>query len=198
MIIGIAGKRHHGKDAIADILVRKHGFIKMAISDTVVDVCHECFGTITREERAENPGREQETVTIVGRTMSNRQVWMWFATEIVRDMIYEKAWDEAILRRIRASDKPVVVTGIRFNSEVTLFRELGASLWKVVRPGYVYATDDRDCKHRSESELEGYTWDAVIVNDGTLQDLEETVDRVFNTKQQIQLRLFPNTAGVIG
>lgn len=44
MIIGISGKAGSGKDTLADILVRKHGFVKVALADPMKRFCMELFG----------------------------------------------------------------------------------------------------------------------------------------------------------
>jgi hypothetical protein len=42
-IIGITGKAGSGKDTVADILVREHGFVKVALADPMKRVCRDMF-----------------------------------------------------------------------------------------------------------------------------------------------------------
>jgi hypothetical protein len=42
-IIGIAGRAGAGKDTVADILVREHGFVKIALADPLKRACKEFF-----------------------------------------------------------------------------------------------------------------------------------------------------------
>lgn len=43
-IIGITGKAGSGKDTVADLLVRDHGFVKVALADPLKRICKEVFG----------------------------------------------------------------------------------------------------------------------------------------------------------
>jgi hypothetical protein len=42
-IIGITGKAGSGKDTVADILVREHGFVKVALADPMKRICRDVF-----------------------------------------------------------------------------------------------------------------------------------------------------------
>ena len=44
MIIGITGHARHGKDSIADVIVREYGFQKHALADVMKDVMRIVFG----------------------------------------------------------------------------------------------------------------------------------------------------------
>lgn len=43
MIIGLCGKAGSGKDTVADILVRDHGFVKVAFADPLKRICRDVF-----------------------------------------------------------------------------------------------------------------------------------------------------------
>lgn len=43
MIVGVCGRAGSGKDTIADILVRNHGFVKVAFADPLKRVCRDIF-----------------------------------------------------------------------------------------------------------------------------------------------------------
>lgn len=43
MIVGVCGKAGSGKDTIADILVKDHGFVKVAFSDPLKRICRDVF-----------------------------------------------------------------------------------------------------------------------------------------------------------
>lgn len=43
MIVGVCGRAGSGKDTIADILVRDHGFVKVAFADPLKRICRDIF-----------------------------------------------------------------------------------------------------------------------------------------------------------
>lgn len=44
MIIGLCGNAGVGKDAVADFLVRNHGFVKVALADPLKRICQDVYG----------------------------------------------------------------------------------------------------------------------------------------------------------
>ena len=61
---------------------------------------------------------------------------------------------------------PVVIDDMRFPNEYEMVKRLGGTTVRIVRPG-------RTPKELSEGHLEGFDFDATIVNDGTLQALHD-------------------------
>lgn len=89
------------------------------------------------------------------------------------------------LPRDKSWDKCVVVDDVRFPNEVQTIRDLGGKLIKIKRP--TVADDqfglcpnaDRPCpldNHVSEQELDDCLFDHIIINDGTLEELEKKID----------------------
>jgi hypothetical protein len=70
----------------------------------------------------------------------------------------------------------VVVPDMRYANEYTSFKQAGFRLVKVVRPDNPQALQGAAAQHPSETELDSVTdWDAVLVNDSTLEDLAANV-----------------------
>ena len=64
----------------------------------------------------------------------------------------------------------VVIDDVRFLNEVEMIHRLGGRVIRIDRPGPAEST------HASETELDSFDgWDGVIVNDGTLRELDEKV-----------------------
>jgi hypothetical protein len=117
-----------------------------------------------------------------------RRLMQDLATEGVRDNLGEDIWLDAWQRSLprdtvteRAFDESVVAEyhtyghtatpDVRFPNEVGRVRFLGGVIWKVIRPGYLAPVD----KHRSETEMTKIEPDALIVNNGTVEDLRREV-----------------------
>lgn len=64
-----------------------------------------------------------------------------------------------------------VITDVRFPNEVDLIRSYGGELWQVQRPGYIAGGTG----HVSDTDGTEFKPDRIIINDGTVNDLEIAV-----------------------
>jgi len=65
----------------------------------------------------------------------------------------------------------VVFADVRFQNEAERVRKAGGQIWRVERDGI-----EAPNKHVSEFDLEGYRFDKVLHNYGTLDDLYDQID----------------------
>jgi hypothetical protein len=90
-------------------------------------------------------------------------------------------WVNNCLAQIE-DDQPeiAIIPDTRFLNEVGKIRERGGLLIRVRRTidGQPFIADDRPADHRSETELNDFTWDVSIENDGTLDDLKRMTAHV--------------------
>lgn len=117
--------------------------------------------------------------------ITGREFLQNYGTEAHRDVFDQDFWISAVLPdrsdRLnfgRKDDEPwslLVITDVRFPTEAEAIREAGGVIWHVVRPDL----DDGDT-HASEIPLPPELIDFTINNDGTLEDLEETVRKAWN------------------
>jgi hypothetical protein len=93
-------------------------------------------------------------------------------TEVGRNLFGQDFWVEQALAGIaRDGGTRYVFTDVRFPQEFDAIRARGGRLWRVMRPGVGPVND-----HPSETALDHhFTWDSLIDNDGTLDDLRERV-----------------------
>jgi len=102
--------------------------------------------------------------------LTPRLILQILGTEGGRDVIHPNIWVNATLGDLRETDH-VIVTDVRFPNEVEGIKRKGGKVIKIIRPSVVSTST-----HASETSLNNYTdWDYVIVNDGTLEDLEKKV-----------------------
>jgi len=98
----------------------------------------------------------------------------WVGTEWGRTQ-KDSVWVDATLRRV-PDEENCFVGDIRFPNEVQALRDLGFMCVRITR------TDrpiDRNANHSSETALADYTdWDAVVVNDGTIEELYQKLDQL--------------------
>lgn len=172
-IIGISGKKQHGKDTIADYLVHNYMYRKMSFADPLKKVCSVIFG-FTKEQMSDSKLKETPDARW---KVSPRQALQFVGTDLFRNhfgalcpAVSEHIWVEAMRSRIDKREL-TVIPDIRFKDELDLIHELGGIVVNVVRDS-VESTD----KHVSEKAVEGY--DISIKNNGTIQSLYQEVDKV--------------------
>ncbi|WP_163056700.1 hypothetical protein [Acidithiobacillus ferrooxidans] len=199
MILGLTGAAGSGKDSVADILVAKHGFQRIAFADALYKEVSTAFNVPitflkTRETKEKRSARlslghcmEGEFAQVVRQIKhrgnrpighSNipyppRQILQWWGTEYRRAQ-RESYWIDKVRDRLLSGpDQDWVVTDVRFQNEADLVRELGGRLGLVLRPGV-----EPVAGHVSEVFWETCSPDLQIRNDGTLEELTETVTAV--------------------
>lgn len=157
LLFALGNKARSGKDTTADIIIScLPNTVKVSIAQPVYDVAgliQEYFGI----SRAKHPELLQE----IG--MSMRRVYG------------EDVWIDIALKRIGAYAQRginVVVSDMRFRNEAAKLVSAGFKTIRVVRNN---RTIDRDPTHISEVDLDDFNYDHVIINDGTLEELRESV-----------------------
>lgn len=181
-LIGIGGRLTAGKDVVADHLVEKHGWVKLGMSDPLLEMAlildpivddHdvrfsqvvEDYGYVGAKQNPEVRRFLQALGTDVGRNMIDQNIWVRQA-------------EKAILERMEQG-KNVVITGIRFDNELEMIdrwnrtRTYATSVW-VDRPAQ---EQTKAIEHASE-QLSSDGFDLVLTNDGTIEDLQKKVDDV--------------------
>lgn len=105
--------------------------------------------------------------------MTPRKILQLLGTEGGRDVIHPNIWVNATLGDLTEKDH-VIITDARFPNEVTGINRKGGIVVKIIRPSVVSTSN-----HPSETSLNNYkNWDYVIINDGTLEELEEKVEKM--------------------
>ena len=185
LIIGIAGEFGAGKDASAEVLTEQFGFTLMKFS---THLKRECWEAILHKEIPR--GAPDDIRQIIMRTEDPdlsymkpsppdiRRLHQWWGSQ------YRRAQDPKywinLLQQDRADlgNPDTVITDPRFQNEghdYIKVQEHGL-IWKVVNPRretYKNAVLDDHC---SEQWVRTYTgWNAVIMNDGTLDQLHQKV-----------------------
>lgn len=196
-LYGVGGYLRSGKDAFADRLVSDHGFLKLNMSDPLVEATsrlnpwirldHDVL-ILTEEEdshwayqaKAGTFVKWQALLRSVGYVESKkhedvRDFLQKLGTEVGRDMFDVNVWVNIAaekIRELRADGNSVVITGVRFQNELDMiFDEGGTSVW-ITRPG----TEPLAGGHRSENSLNPDMFERVIHNDGTLEDFLQRAD----------------------
>lgn len=178
-IIGLGYRMGAGKDSVADVLVRDHGFVKMSFADALKEAVSCIFGW-SRELLDDQKFKATED-PFWG--MTPRAVLQRVGTDAMRNRIRSDVWVKALELRIRnysnsqRTEPRVVITDMRFPNEVEAVKAWGGKAVQVIRPNNMLGLAvEGSASHASEHALDDYTgWDYTLYNDGTLESLDTKV-----------------------
>jgi hypothetical protein len=177
MIIGLSGYARTGKDTIADILVEKYAFTKVAFATPIREA-------LTRLNPNIMVGYENMPLSVALKMYDWEQLkkeapeirglLQRLGTEVGREMFDEDFWVSRAFAPLDL-DEDIVFTDVRFKNEADTIKSYGGSIWRIVRSD-IEAIN----KHSSETELDDYDFDTLIRNDFDLEMLTNLVDMGVN------------------
>jgi len=173
-IIGLSGLAGVGKDTVADFLVGtvENGdnmFVqRYALADPLKKCASEAFGIPLKDFYNETA----KEVTNNHWGLTPRYILQILGTEGFREHFGSDIWTRRADMVISQSVTDVfLVTDIRFNNEASWIKDIGGELVSITSPAMELS---KKHEHSSERGI-SVTPDVVIVNDGTLEDLERKV-----------------------
>ena len=205
MIIGICGFIGSGKDTIADYLVNLHHFRRESFASTLKDAVSQVFGwdRTMLEGRTKQAREWRERVDPWWAERLNmphltpRWILQYWGTEVCRAGFHDDIWIASLENKLRHSQDDVVISDCRFPNEIRAIKRAGGQVIRVVRgpePIWYDAAvsvnlgPDRNASwalslqkleklgiHASETAWVGTKFDAVLDNNGTLDDLYQQV-----------------------
>lgn len=204
MIIGVCGFIGSGKDTIADYLVNIHQFRRESFANTLKDACAAVFGwdRTMLEGRTKQAREWREQVDEwwskrLDMAVTPRWVLQHWGTEVCRRGFHDDIWIASLENKLRNSRDDIVISDCRFPNEISAIRKQGGTVIRVVRGvepewyqdavavnagpkhiGWALATDrlKQYNIHASETAWVGTDFDAVIDNNGTMDQLFQQIN----------------------
>jgi hypothetical protein len=178
MIIGLSGYASSGKDTVAERLVSTHGFHRLAFADPIREMLYG-MDPIVWGDTYEGGQSLSKFVDEVGWDVAKQHKEVRRLLQSLgysaRNVLGPDIWLSSAIYKMELG-KNYVYTDVRFQNEAdTLKGALSAKLWRVNRPGVEAANE-----HVSEWELNAYTFDENLGNDGTIEQLHFLVDSLVN------------------
>ncbi len=189
VVIGMLGKRGAGKDTVADYLVEKHGFTRIAFADKLRQEVAEKYGVPVTLFDVRG-WKERERVAVDGYIVlggkSPREVLQVHGTaRRAQDADY---WTRQVFDRIAAFPGNYVISDVRMPNEFEGVLAAGGLAVRVSRPVLEAARNRTSADaHDSEVALDGHTPDHVLVNrEGDKADLYGQIERVLDSLSAVK------------
>ena len=140
-IIAITGLKGSGKDTTADYIIKNYdNWEKDSFAGTLKDAVSAIFGWDrkmlageTPEDRIIRETPDEYWTEKLGFEVTPRIVLQKFGTDCLRNHFHKNIWVDSLERKIRNTDKNVIITDCRFKNELDMLRSLGATIVRVER-----------------------------------------------------------------
>ena len=201
MIIGVCGFIGSGKDTIADYLTNFHEFRRESFANTLKDAVAHVFGwdrtMLEGRTKQAREWREQVDPWWAQRlnmpNLTPRWILQYWGTEVCRKAFHDDIWIASLENKLRNSTDNIVISDCRFPNEIKSIKDAGGIIVWVRRgelPEWYDAavslnrgdkgninwaiSKDQIARmgiHASETAWVGTQFDAVLSNDGSIDDL---------------------------
>jgi len=176
-LIALTGRMGAGKDSVAAYLAEEHGLNRLAFADPLKRALNTMFGWCD-EDWSNRKWRETANGAVGGKTP--RQAVISLGTAWGRALISEDVWIRPILEAVEQTRAcEFVVSDVRFNNEATALKALGFEIWEVRRNWFEPPPPN---KEPTEAGIDRRWIDRYVINDGSLQELEEEVDTLLESE----------------
>lgn len=194
-IIGVCGFIGSGKDTAADYLVNFHEFRRDSFAATLKDAVAAVFSWDREllEGRTKEAREWREQVDpwwskkLEMPELTPRWVLQYWGTEVCRRGFHDDIWIASLEARLRNSKDNIVISDCRFPNEIKAIKEAGGKViwvqrgelpsWHIMagkaNNGDAFAREKLKHLgiHASETAWVGTKFDAIIDNNGSIDDL---------------------------
>lgn len=169
-----------GKSTIANYLVEKYNFKRLILAKTLKDMGIVLLKSLNiSEERTKyyTETAKEEIIPELG--VSWRWICQSLGTEWGRRLINPDIWLKTTEVQMLGGEN-FICDDTRFLNEANFYKELGFIMVKVVKPDVPIVRN-----HASEGELDDFEFDYTIVNNGTIEDLHNKIDKLLQELETI-------------
>lgn len=164
-ILGFAGKARSGKDSAANVTL-KHGFERFAFADALKKAAAEMFDLPVEHFYASSL---KDTVVEYW-NMTPREMMLKLGTDAAHPIFGKDVWVRRLhLDVMKSKVKRISITDVRFEHEADYVRNNGGHIVHIERDNTPTVSGSG---HVAEAGIERKRGDFILVNDGTLIDLE--------------------------
>lgn len=170
IIVGLSGYAQSGKDTAGALMGELAQFERLAFADalkTVALAVNLDLGAADLRTRVSQSGWEYCKANY-----PKSRIFLQHLGAAVRDHVDQDAWVNAVLNKTAPGGR-YAICDVRYPNEAAAIKAKGGYVVRVERPGTGPAN-----AHASETALDDWDFDAILRNNGTLEDLRSKV-RIF-------------------
>lgn len=165
-LIALTGSAISGKGIVSRRLVWQHGFAASRFAEPIKRMLATGLG-LSQEQL---DGREKQEPMPEFGGMTPRHLMQTLGYEWGRRMVHSDLWVDLWRQSVNCAGGLIVVDDLRFPNEAQAVREMGGTVWRIIRPG-IPVMD-----HASERCMAEIAVDLTLTNGGSIADLERLVD----------------------
>lgn len=169
VLIGFCGLARTGKDTAVQFMQTYYGGVRVAFADPLKEGLKVMLG-LTDEDLNFDELKDAPHDTY---GISPRKMMQTLGTEWGRVCVAGDVWLRVAGRRIQREmddGRNVYVSDVRFPNEAEFIRSMGGKIFHILRPGAKTVAS-----HISEVPMKVHDGDVVVVNDGSISDLFESL-----------------------
>lgn len=179
-VIGLSGYARAGKDTLAALLAQ-HGYQRRSFAAPLKDALYRLNPTVPWVGVARTAPLQQ-VIDLIGWEQAKddvpeiRALLQRLGTDVGRVMFGQDFWVEQAFRTL--DGVPLAVfSDVRFPNEADACKAAGGQVWRIERPGCGPVNG-----HPSETAMDRYDFDQVIVNWGSVEDLGDAVGELLGAR----------------
>lgn len=172
-VIGVAGKARSGKDTVTEFILAAIGGYQYSFVEPIRRMLNAGFGIDMHDPYWQK--HKEDPIPILGK--SPRQLMQTLGTEWGRELVHENVWLILAMQTLQKRGPGMVISDIRFENEAAWVRSVGGSVLHLERPNAQQVNP-----HASEAGIIRHHDDLVIVNNGTLEELQAKVMALYETQ----------------
>ena len=170
-VIGVAGRARSGKDTLVNFIMAARGFgYRYAFADPIKRMLLALNIDCTDPFWVDNKEKEIPALGV-----SLRRLLQTLGTEWGRQLIHPDLWVILAKQALFDNGPGMLIPDVRFENEASWIRSVGGRVIHIQRPD---ATPVEG--HVSESGIARAPEDIVLINNGTLEDLQHVVQEMFH------------------
>jgi hypothetical protein len=170
-VIGICGRARTGKDTVTDFLIAQYGGYRYSFAQPLKAMLKAGFGMDLESTYWQE--RKEEVIPALGR--SPRELMQTLGTEWGRRLVHPELWLILGTGVLNSRGAGMIVSDVRFENEAAWVRKMGGKVIHLER-----ANAPQVKEHVSEAGVVRQPEDIQLFNNGSLEDLQFAISRLFS------------------